>query len=299
MSTKKDKFSSKDNNYMRIAINLAKARKGLTGENPSVGCVIVKKDKIISIGQTGFNGRPHAEINAIENSDENLSGSKMYVTLEPCNHYGKTPPCTKSIINSGIKELFYSINDIDKKVKDFESLLLDYAKTKTIYNYDSEHNTCYVVWNKDMLMKKQTDWMMTMTVQNLLQHDFKNIAITTHPFKSDLKFRKLIFKNYKTVLKQFKYVNLPIEKPGFNSAYSVYTIKLENRSKLIKNFKKHKIPFNIYYPKPLSEIIHGKNKNKNFPIAKKLCKQVISLPINDDIFKQNKLKKLIKSFENV
>ena len=118
-------------------------------------------------------------------------------------------------------------------------------------------------------------------------------------FKSDLKFRKLIFKNYKTVLKQFKYVNLPIEKPGFNSAYSVYTIKLENRSKLIKNFKKHKIPFNIYYPKPLSEIIHGKNKNKNFPIAKKLCKQVISLPINDDIFRQNKLKKLIKSFENV
>ena len=117
MSTKKDKFSSKDNNYMRIAINLAKARKGLTGENPSVGCVIVKKDKIISIGQTGFNGRPHAEINAIENSDENLFGSKMYVTLEPCNHYGKTPPCTKSIINSGIKELFYSINDIDKKVK--------------------------------------------------------------------------------------------------------------------------------------------------------------------------------------
>ena len=117
MSTKKDKFSLKDKNYMKLAINLAKARKGLTGENPSVGCVIVKGDRIISIGQTGFNGRPHAETNAINNSFENLSGSKMYVTLEPCNHYGKTPPCTKSIIKSGIKEVFYSINDIDKKVK--------------------------------------------------------------------------------------------------------------------------------------------------------------------------------------
>ena len=54
MSTKKDKFSSKDKNYMKLAINLARARKGLTGENPSVGCVIVKHDKIISVGQTGF-----------------------------------------------------------------------------------------------------------------------------------------------------------------------------------------------------------------------------------------------------
>lgn len=117
MSTKKDNFSLKDKKYMQIAINLAKARKGLTGENPSVGCLIVKNDKIISVGQTGFNGRPHAESNAIDNSIQNLSGSKMYVTLEPCNHYGKTPPCTNKIIKSGIKEVLYSINDIDKRVK--------------------------------------------------------------------------------------------------------------------------------------------------------------------------------------
>ena len=117
MSTKKDKFSIKDKNYMKLAINLAKARRGLTGENPSVGCLIVKDDKIISIGQTGHNGRPHAEFNAIDSSFQDLSGSKMYVTLEPCNHYGKTPPCTKNIIKSGIKEVFYSINDIDNKVK--------------------------------------------------------------------------------------------------------------------------------------------------------------------------------------
>ena len=68
MSTKKDKFSSKDKKYMKLAINLAGARKGLTGDNPSVGCLIVKNDKIISIGQTSFNGRPHAEYNAIINS---------------------------------------------------------------------------------------------------------------------------------------------------------------------------------------------------------------------------------------
>ena len=117
MSTKKDKFSSKDKKYMSLALNLARARIGLTGENPSVGCVIVKKNNIISIGQTGLFGRPHAEYNAINNSLQNLSGSKMYVTLEPCNHYGKTPPCTNYIIKSGISEIFYSLDDIDKRVK--------------------------------------------------------------------------------------------------------------------------------------------------------------------------------------
>ena len=105
MSTRKDKFSKKDKKYMSIALTLASSRHGLTGENPSVGCVIVKNDKIISIGQTGYNGRPHAEYNAIKNSNENLDGSMMYVTLEPCNHYGQTPPCTKEIIKNKIKEI--------------------------------------------------------------------------------------------------------------------------------------------------------------------------------------------------
>jgi len=130
MSSKKDKFSSKDKKYMKLALNLASARKGLTAENPSVGCLIVKDDKIISIGQTGFNGRPHAEDNAIKNSFEKLKGSKMYVTLEPCNHYGKTPPCTNTIIKSGISELIYSMEDIDMRVKGKSFKILSSKKIK-------------------------------------------------------------------------------------------------------------------------------------------------------------------------
>jgi diaminohydroxyphosphoribosylaminopyrimidine deaminase/5-amino-6-(5-phosphoribosylamino)uracil reductase len=117
MSTKKDKFSLKDKFYMEIALKLANARQGLTGSNPSVGCVIVKNDKIISIGQTSYNGRPHAEYNAIKNSVDDLNGSKMYVTLEPCCHHGFTPPCTNLIINSKISEVIYSVADIDKRVR--------------------------------------------------------------------------------------------------------------------------------------------------------------------------------------
>jgi len=117
MSTKKNKFTKKDIHYMSLALKLARARHGLTGKNPSVGCVIVKGNKIISIGQTGYDGRPHAEANAINNANEDIEGSKMYVTMEPCNHYGQTPPCTKKIIDNKISEVIYSVDDVDKKVK--------------------------------------------------------------------------------------------------------------------------------------------------------------------------------------
>ena len=117
MSTRKDKFSKKDKTYMELALSLAGARHGFTGVNPSVGCVIVKDNEIISIGQTGYGGTPHAEYNAIKDSNVSVKGSKMYVTLEPCNHYGKTPPCTNLIIKKKIKEVFYSVDDVDKKVK--------------------------------------------------------------------------------------------------------------------------------------------------------------------------------------
>jgi diaminohydroxyphosphoribosylaminopyrimidine deaminase/5-amino-6-(5-phosphoribosylamino)uracil reductase len=117
MSTKKDKFSKKDKKYMKIALDLAKSKHGLTGSNPSVGCVIVKNDRIISVGTTSYSGRPHAEYNAIKNCLEDLKGSKIYVTLEPCCHHGLTPPCTNLIIKSKIVEVLYSVNDIDKRVK--------------------------------------------------------------------------------------------------------------------------------------------------------------------------------------
>ena len=131
MSSKKDKFSFKDKLYMEIALDLARAREGLTGINPSVGCVIVKNDKIISIGQTSYNGRPHAESNAIKNTSDNLKGSTMYVTLEPCSHHGVTPPCTSMIIKSKISKVFYSVVDIDKRVKGKTFKILNSKKIST------------------------------------------------------------------------------------------------------------------------------------------------------------------------
>ena len=100
---------------MKLALNQASKNLGNTKENPSVGCVITKNNSVISVGNTSVNGRPHAEKNAIMLSRSNLKNSNLYVTLEPCSHYGKTPPCTKSIIKSGIKKVFFSINDPDSR----------------------------------------------------------------------------------------------------------------------------------------------------------------------------------------
>ena len=109
---------------MNLALNLASDRIGLTGDNPSVGCVIVKNNNLLSTGQTSLNGRPHAEYNAIKNAKKNLNGSTMFVTLEPCNHYGKTSPCTNFIIKNKLKEVIYSIDDIDKRTKGKTSKIL-------------------------------------------------------------------------------------------------------------------------------------------------------------------------------
>ena len=99
--------------FMELALRQARINLGNTKENPSVGCVVIKNNSLISAGHTTFNGRPHAEHNAINNSKEELLNSSLYVTLEPCSHYGKTPPCVKKIIKNKIKTVYFSIIDPD------------------------------------------------------------------------------------------------------------------------------------------------------------------------------------------
>ena len=98
---------------MNLALIQAKKILGNTRKNPAVGCVIVKNNCVISAAHTSFNGRPHAEKNAIDISGRNIKNSELYVTLEPCSHYGKTFPCVKAIIEIKIKKVFFSIKDPD------------------------------------------------------------------------------------------------------------------------------------------------------------------------------------------
>ena len=84
------------NFFSNLAFQIAEENLGKTKTNPSVGCIVVKDNLVISSGCTSINGRPHAEFNAL-NKKKNFNGSTLYVTLEPCIHYGVTPPCTKII----------------------------------------------------------------------------------------------------------------------------------------------------------------------------------------------------------
>ena len=131
MSIKKDKY------FITLANNLAQSSKGYTGSNPSVGAVVVKKNQVISFASTSLNGRPHAEKNALKNiSLKNKKGSSIYISLEPCAHHGKTPPCVNEIIKSKIKRVVYSIKDPDIRTsgKSFKILKSNKIKVKKDIN---------------------------------------------------------------------------------------------------------------------------------------------------------------------
>jgi diaminohydroxyphosphoribosylaminopyrimidine deaminase/5-amino-6-(5-phosphoribosylamino)uracil reductase len=97
--------------YLKRAIALARRGAGWVNPNPMVGAVVVKDGRIIGEGYHAFFGGPHAEVHAIENAKESVKGSTLYVTLEPCAHEGKTPPCTNLIISRGIRKVVVGMKD--------------------------------------------------------------------------------------------------------------------------------------------------------------------------------------------
>ena len=206
MSTKKDKFSPKDKIFMKLAINLARERVGLTGSNPSVGCVITKKDKLISIGQTSINGKPHAEYNAITDCKVNLKNSSIYISLEPCTHFGKTPPCTNQIIKSKIAKVYYAIDDVDnrtskkampilknKKIKVKKNLLLNDAKNLyKSYFYIKKNKYPYVTGkiacSKDMFISTKNKIITNFhsrKISHLLRYKNQGILISSKTLNLD------------------------------------------------------------------------------------------------------------------
>jgi len=107
--------SWKKSYFMNLALKQAQVNLGNTKENPSVGCVLVKNNSVISSACTSINGRPHAEYLAIKKAKDNSKNSDLYVTIEPCSHYGKTPPCVKFIIKNKVKRVIYSLKDPDHR----------------------------------------------------------------------------------------------------------------------------------------------------------------------------------------
>ncbi|MEM1376325.1 MAG: bifunctional diaminohydroxyphosphoribosylaminopyrimidine deaminase/5-amino-6-(5-phosphoribosylamino)uracil reductase RibD [Pseudomonadota bacterium] len=105
-----------DRVLMREAVDFSRQNLGLTGTNPSVGTVIVKDGDIIGRGVTAIGGRPHAEAQALSEAGEGARGATAYVTLEPCAHHGRTPPCANALVNAGIAKVVCALSDPDDRV---------------------------------------------------------------------------------------------------------------------------------------------------------------------------------------
>ncbi|KAA3512288.1 bifunctional diaminohydroxyphosphoribosylaminopyrimidine deaminase/5-amino-6-(5-phosphoribosylamino)uracil reductase RibD [Agrobacterium rosae] len=105
-----------DERFMARAIEVSRRHTGLTDTNPSVGCVLVKDGEIIAEAVTSVGGRPHAERNALDLAGETARGATAYVTLEPCSHFGKTPPCANALVDFGVARVVVAVDDPDERV---------------------------------------------------------------------------------------------------------------------------------------------------------------------------------------
>ena len=243
MSIKKDKY------FINLANNLAKNSSGYTGPNPSVGAVVVKNNKVISYGTTNHTGRPHAEVIALNKlAKKNKKDSTIYISLEPCCNFGKSPPCVNAIMSSKIKRVVYSIKDPDKrtfgkshkilnqnKIKVNSDLLN--KKAKSIYKsyiFSKNNNKPYVYGklaiSKDFYLKDKKNFYITN------EHSLK----TTHILRSKV---NCILTSSKTINDDNPKLDCRIE--GL-SRYSPYVaiidknLKIKKNSFLINNAKKNK-----------------------------------------------------------
>ena len=109
-------FNQQDTECMALALKLSKLGRGSVGANPLVGCVITRDDNIIAQDYHRHYGESHAEVNALDQINHQAQDCKVYVTLEPCSHQGKTPPCIKALINAKVSKVFVATLDSNPEV---------------------------------------------------------------------------------------------------------------------------------------------------------------------------------------
>ena len=109
-------FSAAESAFMERALHLAKHGQYSAHPNPMVGCVLVKDGNVVGEGWHALAGEPHAEINALQAAGENARGATAFVTLEPCAHHGRTPPCSDSLIQAGVSEIVVARKDPNPRV---------------------------------------------------------------------------------------------------------------------------------------------------------------------------------------
>ena len=257
------------NFYLNLAFQLAEKNLGHTKLNPSVGSVIVKNDTVISSGVTSMSGRPHSEYNALKNL-KNCSGATLYTTLEPCTHYGKTPPCVDIIVRKKIKNVFYAFEDPDvrtfkkaKKILNNNGISCKLIKSKDYSNFykgyyinkksEIPYITAKIALSKDYLtINKKNKWITNIFSRktvHLLRYKYDCILSTSKSVNYDnslLNCRINGLDKYKPALFIVD-LNLKLRKNLLLNSLlkkrKTYLITLKKNLKKIKNYKK--IGYNI------------------------------------------------------
>ena len=172
--------------FLNLAFQIAERNLGKTGQNPTVGSIVVKNDTVISSGVTSINGRPHAEFNAL-NKVNNTAGSTLYTTLEPCIHRGKTPPCVNIIIKKKIRNVFFALEDPDlrtfkkaKKILSSKGITTKLIRSKKYDNFyrsyliNKKFNIPFIsakiAMSKDNLTINKKDKWITNTFSRKIVH---------------------------------------------------------------------------------------------------------------------------------
>ncbi|MDP7244034.1 MAG: bifunctional diaminohydroxyphosphoribosylaminopyrimidine deaminase/5-amino-6-(5-phosphoribosylamino)uracil reductase RibD [Flavobacteriales bacterium] len=136
--------------YMDIAIQLAEKGRGYVSPNPLVGCIIVKRGKIVGRGYHKKYGEEHAEINALKAAGKKAKNATMYVNVEPCSHWGKTSPCTEKIVEAGIREVVVGMEDPNPLVDGYKELKFRGLKTRIgiLRDKAKKLNEAYIKYTK-------------------------------------------------------------------------------------------------------------------------------------------------------
>ncbi len=135
---------------MELAIKLAEKGRGSTSPNPMVGCVVVKRGRIVGKGFHKKAGTEHAEVLALNDAGKKAINSTLYVSLEPCSHWGRTPPCTEKIVECGVREVIIGMEDPNPLVGGFKELKFRGLKTKIgiLEKEAKKLNEVYIKWMK-------------------------------------------------------------------------------------------------------------------------------------------------------
>ena len=123
-----------DKRWMALALSIGQRGLGQTWPNPSVGCVIIKNNRVVGRGHTQPGGRPHAEVMALRQAGNGANCATAYVTLEPCSHTGQTPPCASALINAGLARVVIGTTDPDERVAGRGIQMLRDAGIKVVTN---------------------------------------------------------------------------------------------------------------------------------------------------------------------